>query len=900
MQKWISLLSRTKTTDDAYSFISLRTDGFQWGNKFNIRKDAFFQAYHGVLDHFSASFWTGIVWKPPKRIFSPATLDIDFRLSTEDRIPDACVISLAEELSYEFQTLTGVGQIFVMLARKRNTYLRSDGKYADGFHMYILGVEVSREILVEFRKRCLSVLEDLKQQHPTITNSAEDILDKRLCPQRSNGLILLGDQKGPGKGGSHHVIFYAGYQFGWVSERFIRVEETPKFIRSNMELIYGWLFNEKEGWPKIGTIENEEVPQESGSTSGEIIQHIDVLVKYLPKTLAESEYTEWKTYLINCKNAGITWESFKEWCQHSSKYDSKVKTQWDNFERQPTFLTNSVGFLLKTISDHFANNKLYTEWEFFLLEFRKAFFDEELFYCDGEFDFAALVKDYWVDNVISIGESEKTNFVFCAHRGNLWMEMSKSGGVSSTILNHLKDYFEDRRWKMKMVYNAVGKYFKKVKKCFRHDRMKHIIGQQRALGSLLSKLGSPRFYKQLPQILTKWSSIRSDEYNIHFDQDLDSLACKNGLIDLRTGKIRDILKHDRITVACPTMYDEGADITFIDKLMSDVFRDLKQFVHVWLGYMISGRNNLNKFLLHVGAGNNMKSVLDRILRETLGPELYQNIPMKAMRVDAGNNPYLYTAKTARCLSINETEKSEAFNAGALKSMTGADAITAMAKFTNQITYHPKFKLNIFTNHEPELPDDDQAVNRRTWKLFYDKVFLDMNDPIDKLQWSADKFAKGLIGKKDRMLSDKLTGKRTEFLRWLVLGAMKFYKNGMLIQAPDKINQYTLDYIRRAQTLQIFMRENYVEAKSTVDNRIPLRWIYDKYIEHTGRLRTSYNRIKFRKDLEHLGFKTKNARYNWEGCEKGAQLCVLAIRRNVVGEVQAPILSESIRTSPWDG
>jgi hypothetical protein len=180
-------------------------------------------------------------------------------------------------------------------------------------------------------------------------------------------------------------------------------------------------------------------------------------------------------------------------------------------------------------------------------------------------------------------------------------------------------------------------------------------------------------------------------------------------------------------------------------------------------------------------------------------------------------------------------------------------------------------------------------------------------PIDRLQWSAEKFAKGLIGKKDRTLSDKLSKRRTDFLRWLVLGAMKFYTNNMNIQAPDKINQCTLKYIAKAQTLRNYMSENYMTAKDNVSNRIPLRWIYGNYIEYTGRQRTIYNAIRFRKDLEHLGHKIKKMKYLWEGYEKGAQLCILAIKRIEVDDISnADMTSQcpdkpsqcSDRTSPW--
>lgn len=905
MNIWIRLLKKCKLPtknekgyrkDLPYNFQAMKSYLFPHGAKFNIQASEFFSTFKLVLGKFTENHHTSIIWKQPPREFNPAILDFDYKLKRNELLPTEYFIKIAEQVCYEFHILTGAKPFFVILTRKQGNYVKGE-HFASGFHLYILGVLTDTNTLKTLREKCLPMIDSMKLDN--IVNSASDIFDAHLT-SRSNGLVLLGDFKGPNHGGAYHVAFYAGYSMGWMDSKRIEYSQSTAFIQQHAERLYGFLYEQPE-WDIVRAAEstNDETMSESESETG--VLNYDLFADHLPVEFASHEYRLWKTYLINCKNAGVSWPSFERWCKKSPKFDANVKTQWDQFECQPEFLKKSAGYLLGLITNHFVVKAMYPEWVSFLLKIHERFFDAELFYCDGDFDYADLVRDYWIDNVISIGESEKTNFVFCPHRGNLWLEMSKSGGVSSTILNHLKDFFDQRRWKMKLVCGAVAKYAKIVKKINRDPLMATMIAQQGKLKGLVTKLASTRFYRALPQILTKWSSIRKDEYNAHFDLDLDSLACKNGLIDLKTGELRHIVKADRISVCCPTLYDAQADTTFVDTIFRDVFRELTAFMQLWLGYQITGRNNLNKFLVHVGAGNNFKSTLDKWMRDTLGPELYQNIPMKALKCDAQNNPFLYNAKTARCLSINETEKNDCFNAGSLKSLTGDDPITAMAKFTNPITYHPKFKLNIFTNHEPELPDDDQAVNRRTWKCPYDKVFLDMNDPVDKLQWSAQKFAAGLIGVKDRLLSDKLKSKRTEFLRWLVLGAKQYYDNGMSIKAPAKINQYTLEYIRKAQTLSIFMKENYVKAKDTIDHRLPLRWVYESYIEHTGRQRSQYNRIRFRKDLEHLNFRVKNMKYKYDGCEKGAQLCVLALARNEDGGCDRMDAdgSEAVRADPWN-
>ncbi len=601
----------------------------------------------------------------------------------------------------------------------------------------------------------------------------------------------------------------------------------------------------------------------------------DFIMKYLPEEDAENPYPEWKNFLMKCKNAKISWEAFKMWCSKSDKFDeNKDFRQWDNFERQPKYFEQCIMFLVNYIfeTDESMDLKSFKE------ECIEVFLPKDLYYAKGEIEVALLCKEYWKENIISIGESQKTYFVFSPHKSNLWIEHNGKEFTSS-LLHHLYGFYGSRRKSMDILSQILVQF---------DDPEGKNKDMTKKLCNLVKNMSNTRYYKGLVTFLVKYSSILPNEYNDTFDTNLDVLACKNGLIDLKTGKLGPIKKEEKITVASPTRYFEDIDTKYIEELMYFVFGELTDFVQMWLGYMITGRNNLQKYLIHYGEGSNFKSTLDKLMSNTLGKQLYQTIPLKAINQNGTNNNYLYTAKTARCLSINETKKNEMYDAGCMKNISSGDPISVMAKYTAEINYIPKFKVQISTNHKPVLPDDDPAMNRRTWLMEYLKIFLNLDDEIDKLQYSEEKNKLGLICKKDPNLSNTLKQKTSEFLRWLVKGAMKYYENGMLIKAPLKIQEYTLNYIKKSQILKIFMEEHYVQVADNICARVPLKFGYAKYLEYSGKSKYEYSQIKFRKDISKLGFVVHNARRktkNSLGEEKtwGRQLCILGINEIYIEE-----------------
>jgi putative DNA primase/helicase len=75
----------------------------------------------------------------------------------------------------------------------------------------------------------------------------------------------------------------------------------------------------------------------------------------------------------------------------------------------------------------------------------------------------------------------------------------------------------------------------------------------------------------------------------------------------------------------------------------------------------------------------------------------------------GATPELIPLMTARLSVFAESEKKEKLNAVRVKSLTGNDDISARALYGNQVTFRPKCKIVMLTNHKPEFDISDQAM-----------------------------------------------------------------------------------------------------------------------------------------------------------------------------------------------
>jgi putative DNA primase/helicase len=261
----------------------------------------------------------------------------------------------------------------------------------------------------------------------------------------------------------------------------------------------------------------------------------------------------------------------------------------------------------------------------------------------------------------------------------------------------------------------------------------------------------------------------------------DLLNCANGTLNLRTGKLGAHEPLDLITMCAPTIYDPHASAPRFLRFLREIFgedQSLIDFVQRWLGYCLTGHVGEHRMAFHVGRPRSGKGTLMRLLNCVLGP-YYSTSSSKLLTLDeSGATPDLARLLGQRMVTISETDEGVALRDAIVKHITGGDPINARFLRENPIEFMPTHKLQVFTNHHPQIKGADEGTWSRAYVVDYPFVFGD-----------EEAVASGAANRiKDLHLDPKLHAEARGVLAWLVEGAREWYEQGL--NAPDVVKAAT--------------------------------------------------------------------------------------------------------------
>ena len=278
-----------------------------------------------------------------------------------------------------------------------------------------------------------------------------------------------------------------------------------------------------------------------------------------------------------------------------------------------------------------------------------------------------------------------------------------------------------------------------------------------------------------------------------FDADDYLLACRNGMVDLRTGILRPTDRDDLITKNSGVIYDPSYVSPAWDKFVlesCDGDHELVEYIQRAVGYTLTGSNSEEVFFLLSGPPASGKSTFLDGLHAALGMYGTTSQSDTFMHRRGQPPPANELARLAgmRLVSVSEIREGESFNEGIIKQFTGGDRVTARFLYQDSFEFRPQFKLWIGTNHDPDAKDD--ALWRRIKKVPFRKAIPhDQRDPQLKM-----------------MLRDPDVGGRA-ILAWAVRGAQSWYEQGL--NQPSSISSemitYRMDQDREGQFIQDCIR-----------------------------------------------------------------------------------------------
>jgi len=312
-----------------------------------------------------------------------------------------------------------------------------------------------------------------------------------------------------------------------------------------------------------------------------------------------------------------------------------------------------------------------------------------------------------------------------------------------------------------------------------------------------------------------------------WDSDPWLLGMANGVVDLRTGELRDGKQDDKITLHSKIAFDPAAKAPRWEQFISEVFdgdTELIEFVQRAVGYSITGDVGEQVIFLAYGSGANGKSTFVELIRHVLGEHAY-NLPFSAFELSGRSSipTDIAAMENRRFATAIETSESSRLNEARIKALTGSDPITARYLFKEFFTFVPTAKFWLVFNHFPKVKDESEGFWRRVRVI----PFL--------RQFSKDK--------RDKKLLLTLKEEAAGILNWAIEGARKWKEQGL--NTPAIVTQMSEQYRQESDVLAEFIEDCCVldADTSTTSGKLwneYLRWV-TRQNDGDGLDRTSFGR-----------------------------------------------------------
>ena len=329
-----------------------------------------------------------------------------------------------------------------------------------------------------------------------------------------------------------------------------------------------------------------------------------------------------------------------------------------------------------------------------------------------------------------------------------------------------------------------------------------------------------------------------------FDIDIYTLACANGVIDLKGGRFRDALPGDFLLKNTWLEYNPEAScprwLQFLDEIF-DGNRNLVEYIQRAVGYSLTGSVKEDKFFLLWGSGSNGKTVfLEMVKKACGGYSLDIAFDVLEEHYKKGNEatPDIANLAGRRFVKSSETKEYSRFNTARLKYLTGGDTITARHLFKEPIEFPPTHKLWMSVNHKPRVEDDSEGMWRRVHTIPFTVRFVEPEKakPGDRVV--------------DRNLRDVLKGELNGILNWAIEGCLIWQREGL--NPPPEVLLATEEYRKESDVIGRFQEDEIVEEDGCFEPTADIYKVYRRWCGQNNEKELNSSRLGVK--LADRGFK----------------------------------------------
>ncbi|MFJ1879039.1 DNA primase family protein [Streptomyces chartreusis] len=302
------------------------------------------------------------------------------------------------------------------------------------------------------------------------------------------------------------------------------------------------------------------------------------------------------------------------------------------------------------------------------------------------------------------------------------------------------------------------------------------------------------------------------------DGDPYALCTPSGVVDLHTGKLRkpDPTRdfHSRATSVAPQHMETPRWHRFLADTFGDDAegREMVDFLHLLLGYSITGDVGAQVLPFLHGEGKNGKSVLLDTMIQILGD--YADAAPPGFLMDRGafseHSTELTELHGRRLVVCSELKPNDKFDEARVRLLTGGDKIKARRMRQDYFSFHPTHHLWLLGNHRPEVSTGGFAFWRRIRLVPFTRT-VPAERRIDNLAFE--------------LVRDEGPG----ILQWLIEGARHYLSTRDPLEGPDRVRLATSAYATTEDHIGRFLTERCVrDSDSPADLRVEQGLLYAEY------------------------------------------------------------------------
>jgi putative DNA primase/helicase len=277
------------------------------------------------------------------------------------------------------------------------------------------------------------------------------------------------------------------------------------------------------------------------------------------------------------------------------------------------------------------------------------------------------------------------------------------------------------------------------------------------------------------------------------DADPMLLACRNGVVDLSTGRLRPHRRTDFITQAAAVSFDERKRAPTWERFVSEVFggdAELIEFMQRFFGYALTGLTREHMLVVAHGSGSNGKTTLFETVRTMLGSYGKTAAPGLLIARKGERHPTeIMDLLGARLVLSAETGEGGRLAEDLVKSLTGGDGLKGRLVHQNFVDFRPTHKLVLSTNHRPVVTGQDYGIWRRLKLIPFNQTFEGE--------------------RKDATLPAKLQRELPGILNWCLAGLARYQREGFNRCAT--IEQASAQYREDSDVLGQFIEDECITA-----------------------------------------------------------------------------------------